>query len=192
MLQSLQWERLESLYLQDFLRMLLQDRFCLFITASPIPHFQTSLDLQITSSMISIIFPYFNFHSLISEQPSCMAIEMIWSGFNFLLQSLLEICLNPQTPKVTFCHRLNRVYISKPVFMHISDLGVENKDPFTTLIKNLAWKSWDTFISMSFSFFLFWLDYLLQQLARSRFLKYVLCSFYFNPLTLGNLETQSR
>ena len=67
--------------------------------ASPIPHFQTSLGLQITSSMISIIFPYFNFHPLISEQPSCMAIEMIWSGFSFLLQALLEIRLNPPAPK---------------------------------------------------------------------------------------------
>ena len=152
--------------------MLLQDRFCLFIMASPIPHFQTSLDLQITSSMISIIFPCFNFHSLISEQPSCMAIEMIWSGFNFLLQSLLEIRLNPQTPKVTFCHRLNRVYISKPVFMHISDLGSDLgvwkiKTPLQPSLKIWLESHGTHLYPVSFSYFLFCLDYLLQQLARS-------------------------
>lgn len=160
--------------------MLLQDRFCLFIMASPVPHSQTSLGLQITSSMISIIFPYFNFHPLISEQPSCMAIEMIWSGFNFLLQSLLEIRLNPQTPEVTFGHWLNRVYISKPVFMHITDLGVwKTKTPLQPTLKIWLESHGTHLYPVSFSFFLFCLDYLLQQLARSWFLKYVLCSFLF-------------
>lgn len=153
---------LQAFTCRTFLRMLLQDRFCLFIMASPVPHFPTSLDLQITSSMISIIFPYFNFCSLISEQPSCMAIEMIRSGFNFLLQSLLEIRLNPQTPKVEFCHRLNRVYISKPVFMHISDLGVwKTKNPSQPSLKIWLESHGTHLYPVSSSFFLFCLDYLL-------------------------------
>ena len=87
-----------------------------------IPHFQTSLDLQMTNSMIFMLFPFLNFHSLISEHPSCIAIKKIRIRLNFFLQSLLQILLNGQTPKVTFRHRLSRIYISNPVFMRISDL----------------------------------------------------------------------
>lgn len=89
-----------------------------------IPHFQTSLDLQMTNSMIFMLFPFFNFHSLISDHASCIAIKKIRIRLNFFLPSLLRILLNGQTPKVTFRHRLSRIYISNPICMRSSDLWV--------------------------------------------------------------------
>lgn len=150
--------------------MLLQDRFCLFIMASPIPHFQTSLGLQITSSMISIIFPYFNFHPLISEQPSCMAIEM-----------------TPAPKSHVWPLAEQSLHFKACLYAHIWLRGLENKDPFTTCIKDLAWKSWDTFISSV----IFFLSVLLRLLIAtiSQVVIFKMCTLLFFILIHRPLET---